>query len=112
MLLDRYAMEVAEIRILRRGSMLKITRVANGEVVFKLIGRMGAENLGELDTLVSAEARDRRIIFDLIDLTLVDQDGVRFLGRCEAEGIKLRNCPAYVREWTNRERGGSCSRKR
>ena len=36
--------------------MLKITRSGNGEVVFSLSGRMEAENVGELETLLSAEA--------------------------------------------------------
>jgi anti-anti-sigma regulatory factor len=79
--------------------MLKITRTANGEVVFKLSGRMGAENVGELETLFSAEASGRRIVLDLKDLTLVDQDVVGFLRRCEAGSIQLKNCPAYIREW-------------
>jgi anti-anti-sigma regulatory factor len=87
--------------------MLKITRAANGEVVFKLSGRMGAENVGELETLTSAEASGRRIVLDLKDLTLVDQDVVRFLRRYEAEGMRLKNCPAYIREWITRSRGGS-----
>ena len=42
--------------------MLRITRVAaNGEVVFKLSGEMSAENIGELETLLSAEASGLRI---------------------------------------------------
>ena len=79
--------------------MLKITRAANGQVIFKLSGRMGAENVAELETLVSAEASGRRIVLDLRDLTLVDQDTVSFLKRCEADGIQLKNCPAFIREW-------------
>jgi anti-anti-sigma regulatory factor len=84
--------------------MFKITRAANGEVVFKLSGRMGAENIGELEKLVSAEASGRRIVLDLKDLRLVDQDVVSFLRRCEADSIQLKNCPAYIREWIRRER--------
>jgi hypothetical protein len=84
--------------------MFKITRAANGEVVFKLSGRMGAENIGELEKLVSAEASGRRIVSDLKDLRLVDQDVVSFLRRCEADSIQLKNCPAYIREWIRRER--------
>ena len=84
--------------------MLKITRAANGEVVIKLSGRMNAENVGELETVVSEEAKGRRIVLDLKDLTLVDQDAVSFLKRCEADNITLRNCPAYIREWIRRER--------
>jgi anti-anti-sigma regulatory factor len=97
-------MDVRELRILRRGWMLKITRATNGEVVFKLSGRMGAENLGELEKLFSAEAGSRRIVLDLKDLTLVDQDAVSFLRRCEADSIQLKNCPAYIREWIKGER--------
>ncbi len=87
--------------------MLKITRAANGEVVFTVSGRLDAENLAELETLFRAEASGRRITLDLTELTLVDQDAVLFLGRCEAENIRLRNCPAYIREWIMRERGQS-----
>jgi len=84
--------------------MLMITRAANGEVVFSLSGRMDAENIGQLEELLRKEASDTRTVFDLKDLTLVDQDVVRFLGRCEADGIQLRNCPAYIREWIDQER--------
>ncbi len=84
--------------------MLKITRAENGDVVIKLSGRMNAENIGELETLVSEGAKGRRIVLDLRDLTLVDQDAVSFLQRCEEDNITLKNCPAYIREWITRER--------
>jgi anti-anti-sigma regulatory factor len=67
--------------------MLKITRVANGQVVFTLSGRMGAENVGELETQIRAEASGRRIVLDLKNLTLVDRDVVCFLRHCEADDI-------------------------
>jgi anti-anti-sigma regulatory factor len=84
--------------------MLKITRAANGEVVFKLSGRMDAENIVGLEAPLSAESSDRMIVLDLKDLTLVDQDAVSFLRRCETGGIQLRSCPPYIREWINGER--------
>ena len=84
--------------------MLKITRVANGEVVIKLSGRMDAENLTELETIMTSETDGRRIVLDLRDLTLVDQDAVRFLRRCEANSIMFKNCPAYIREWMEGQR--------
>ncbi len=40
--------------------MLKIERIANGNVVFKLNGRMCAENVSEFETLINAEVSDRR----------------------------------------------------
>ena len=87
--------------------MLKITRAANGEVVFTVSGRMDAENLRELKTLLSSEGSGQRITLDLKELTLVDQDDVRFLERCEIDNTQLKNCPAYIREWITRERGQS-----
>jgi anti-anti-sigma regulatory factor len=85
--------------------MLKITRAGNGEVVFTVSGRLDAENLGEFKKLFIAEASGLRITLDLKELTLVDQDAVTFLERCEADNIQLKNCPAYIREWIKRERG-------
>jgi len=86
--------------------MLKIQRAANGEVVFSLIGRMDGENVAELETILSSETKGRRIVLDLKDLTLVDRDAVGFLERCEADSVKIKNCPAYIREWITRERNG------
>ena len=87
--------------------MFKITRAGNGDVVFMVSGRVDAENLPELKTLFNSEASGRRITLDLKELTLVDEDAVRFLERCEADNIQLKNCPAYIREWITRERGQS-----
>ena len=87
--------------------MLKITRAANEEVVFTVSGRMDAENLAELEALFNSEASGRRITLDLMELTLVDQDAVSFLMRCEADNIQLKNCPAYIREWIKGQRGES-----
>jgi anti-anti-sigma regulatory factor len=87
--------------------MLRITRAANGVVVIKLSGRMGAENVGELETLISKEAKGHGIVLDLKDLKLVDQEAVNFLRRCEADSTQLRNCPAYIREWITGERNTS-----
>jgi hypothetical protein len=43
-------------------------------------------------------------ILDLSEVTLVDIGVIRFLIRCEDEGIELAECPPYVREWILRER--------
>ena len=93
--------------VIKSGQMLKIQRVTNSYVVFTLSGRMDAENVAELKELIASEARGRRIVLELSDLTLVDRDAVKFLERCETDSIKLENCPAYIREWIARERDGS-----
>jgi len=94
--------------------MLRIQRKANGDVVFVLSGRIGEENIAELEALIAAEGEaltsvkenDRRIILDLKDMTLTGEDGIEFLTRCEAAGVALVNCDPYVREWITRQGGG------
>jgi hypothetical protein len=86
--------------------MLKIHRLANGEVVFTLSGRLDEEHVTELDALLRTEG-NRRMILDLKDVTLAGQEGIEFLVQCEAAGITLLNCAPYVREWIARERSGS-----
>ena len=85
--------------------MLKIQRLANGQIVFTLCGRMDAEQATALNKLFLDEPGGIQIVVDLKDLTLVDRDAVRVLERCEADGIELRNSPAYIRVWIDRERG-------
>ena len=84
--------------------MFKIQRSANGKsVVFSLSGRITAAALAELQKLLRGEARNHIIALDLKDVDLVDHDTVSFLAGCETKGIKLVNCPAYIREWIERE---------
>ena len=84
--------------------MLRIRRSGNGEAVFTLSGQMDENDTGALETVIRSEANGARIVLDLKDLTLVNQDAVNFLERCEAENITLKNCPAYIREWIRRQR--------
>jgi anti-anti-sigma regulatory factor len=84
--------------------MLRIQRSENGEVVFTLSGQLDEEAVAEMETIINSEKKGRRITLDLKDLTLANEAAVRFLVRCEANSITLKNCPAYVREWINAQR--------
>jgi hypothetical protein len=84
--------------------MFKIQRSANGKfVVFTLSGRIKPAGLVELQKLLESEAGDHKLVLDLEEVKLVDRDVVSFLASCEAKGMKLANCPAYIREWIERE---------
>jgi anti-anti-sigma regulatory factor len=87
--------------------MLRIHRKENGEVVFTISGQIDEEHIAELEGLIAAEGKDRRIILDLKDMTLTGEDGIAFLARCEAAGIELVNCDPYVREWITIHNKGS-----
>ena len=80
--------------------MLRIQRSSNGTTVFSLSGKIERQDIPELCRLVNSET-DREIALDLLDVMLVDRDAVEFLVHCEAEKIKLENCPGYIRHWMN-----------
>ena len=63
---------------------------------------MMAEEVAELKALFAADFRT--IVLDLQEVRLADRDAVKFLKDCEARGVKLENCPEYVREWMEREK--------
>jgi hypothetical protein len=84
--------------------MLRIQRSSGGQVIFRLSGRMDEEHIAELKALISSEADGRPMILDLRDVTLVGPEAVSFLERCEADGIILKSCAPYIREWITRQR--------
>ena len=83
---------------------LKIEKaVRQGATVFVLSGRFEAEHIEQLAGLFELqEAPD--IALDLRELRLADRSAVRFLARCESGGVRLENCPAYIREWIGKEK--------
>ena len=79
--------------------MLRTRRTGNGRVLFTLSGRIETEDIKQLQQLLAVETSGQQLILDLRDVTLVNQDAVKFLRRCEADGIELENCPLHVRRW-------------
>ena len=73
-------------------------------VVLRISGRIAGE---DLDVLRNALEDGRVVALDLTEVELADRDAVALLARIEGNGIELRNCPAYIREWVTRERGCS-----
>lgn len=92
--------------------MWKIRKLTDGDrIVLNVSGRIEAEELVELEKVLSSEETDhRQVELDLQDVKLVDQEVIGFLAGCEARGTRLRNCPPYIREWIARETVGQSSR--
>jgi anti-anti-sigma regulatory factor len=68
----------------------------------RLIGELRAEHLD--DVLTEIGRRGPGVTLDLDEVDLVDIDAVRFLNACEAQGVEVVNCLAYIREWMFQER--------
>ena len=81
---------------------LRIESAADGETAtLRLSGRIDEDHLAELEAQLRRYRP--RLVFDLAEATLVDRVVVRFLAAREVEGIELRHCPRYIREWIHRE---------
>jgi len=73
-------------------------------VVLRISGRIAGE---DLDVLRTALEENRVVALDLREVELIDRDAVALLARTAGNGVELRHCPAYIREWVTRERGRS-----
>ena len=73
-----------------------------GAAVLRLSGRITDEDVDVLRAALEQEAG--AVDIDLRDVSLIDREAVKVLAFSESNGIGLRNCPAYIREWIDRER--------
>jgi hypothetical protein len=80
----------------------RIDRVSTEQgLVLRISGRLAEEDL----ELVRMALDGRRVVaIELAEVELVSRDAVKLLLEAEAEGIELRSCPAYIREWITKER--------
>ena len=73
-------------------------------LVLYISGRLAAE---DLDVVRFALDGRRVVAIELAEVDLVSRDAVKLLAQIEDEGIALRSCPAYIREWITNERESS-----
>ena len=67
-------------------------------IVFALSGDMDLEHVARLQEVLENEPVDR-LTLDLTEVTFADRAAVQFLASAEAAGIRIVNCPRYVRSW-------------
>jgi len=84
----------------------KIERLAgnNDRVALRICGRIQLEHVSTIAELIGKDCRGA--VLDLMEVMLVDRDVVTFLATCERQGVELKNCPAFLKEWI---RQGSCN---
>ena len=85
--------------------MLRVDRESDGQVIFVLSGGITAEDIPALKQLLESESGSSKITLDLKDVLQVNDAAIRFLWQCEIAGIALRNCPAFIRDWIQLQKG-------
>ena len=73
-------------------------------LVLYVSGRLASEDLEVVRTALDPH---RVVAVELADVELANGDAVKLLAQAEADGIELRSCPAYIREWITNERESS-----
>jgi len=82
----------------------RIERVEMAErpVILRISGQIAGREVDLLRSLLEQETKAP--VLDLKDLLLVDRKAVKLLALRESNGVELRNCSAYIREWITKER--------
>ena len=77
----------------------KIVRLAEPDqlVLLHISGHLQEEHINMIDDLLEKETGP--VALDLEEVTLIDREAVRFLATLDAQGVGLRNCPEFIREW-------------
>ena len=82
----------------------RVDRHVGGDdvVILCISGGITGQYVDMLRDLLSQERGT--VVIDLKNVLLIDRPAVKLLMVSESNGIELRNCPGYVREWIERER--------
>jgi hypothetical protein len=73
-------------------------------LVLCISGQLTVEDLEVVRTALDPR---RVVAVELAEVELANRDVVKLLAQAEVQGIELRSCPAYIREWITNERESS-----
>jgi hypothetical protein len=75
--------------------------IEQGLLMLHISGRISETDVDTLRAVLDQE--QCLVAIDLKDILIVDRETVKLLAMHESNGVELRNCPAYIREWLKRE---------
>ena len=77
----------------------KVVRLIDRDRIVQIVisGHLQEVHINMINDLLTQETDP--VALDLGEVTLVDRDAVKFLATLDAQGVGLRNCPGFIREW-------------
>jgi hypothetical protein len=82
---------------------LRIDRISGRRKTrIRLSGEFRVEHIAQVKAELSTGGTE--VALDLNEVDLLDVECVRFLNKCETEGILMLHCSPYIKEWMVRER--------
>jgi hypothetical protein len=81
------------------GMTCKVVRLIDRDRLVRLhiSGHLQEVHISMINDLLTQETYPAAL--DLVEVTLVDREAVKFLATLDARGVGLRNCPGFIREW-------------
>jgi hypothetical protein len=83
------------------------TSVKKKTITFTVSGRLDVDGIAELKRMLEGYREGHSLVLDLKDLGLVDRFVIRSLTAFEGAGVRLVNCPPYVRDWILKDVGSA-----
>ena len=75
--------------------------IGQDRAMLHISGRIAEE---DVDTLGGLLEQEKGVVaIDLKGVLIVDREAIKLLAVSESNGVELRNCPAYIREWVTRQ---------
>jgi len=67
-------------------------------ITLAVSGHVGVDTLTEIERLIGTDT-EKEVVLDLSEVTLLDRDAAAFLFEEHNRGVKLVNCPPYLKDW-------------
>jgi ABC-type transporter Mla MlaB component len=81
-----------------------VSSTQSDALILALAGNVSQEALPEIASLIDHGRQDHeKVILDLSEVTLLDPAAAQFFAEQFRGGVRLVNCPVYIRRWIVRE---------
>jgi anti-anti-sigma regulatory factor len=83
-----------------------LSSAQSDSIVLAIAGKVSEDTLPEIALLINHGRRDHeKVILDLSEVTLMDPAAAQFLAEQFRGGVRMVNCPVYIKRWIAREAG-------
>jgi ABC-type transporter Mla MlaB component len=81
-----------------------VSSTQSDSIILSLAGKVNQEALPEIALLIDRGRQDReQVILDLSEVTLIDPAAAQFFADQFRGGVRMVNCPVYIRRWIGRD---------
>jgi ABC-type transporter Mla MlaB component len=81
-----------------------VSSTQTDSITLAIAGKVSEDALPQIALLIGRGKQEHeQVVLDLSEVTLLDPAAARFLSEQFRGGVRLVNCPVYIRRWITRE---------